>query len=335
MVNFGIIGFGLHAVKRLMPGFEISTNCRVTALSRREMTKARESARLHNIPNAFSSARDLCRSSAVDAVFVATPNSCHFRDVLTAIECGKPVLCEKPMAVNADECRQMVEAAQKANVLLGIAQVFRFNESIRRIKDRVASGEIGKPVYARSEFCFNVGPEHPRAWINDLKVAGGGPISDVGVHCIDTLRFILQDEVIRVSASGTSDALSGEQEAAAPITLEFSRGTLGSVFVSFRNEYRTPLEIVGTTGILRSENGLNVDRPVHVELHHEWDVADSETFSNSMAYAHQVDSFAAAVERRETFPIPGEEGWKNQLILDAAYRSIKSGKTEEVGIAQL
>jgi len=331
MVNFGIIGFGLHAVKRLMPGFELSKNCRVTALSRRDIKKAKESAQLYNIPNAFSSAKDLCQSPEVDAVFIATPNSCHLKGVLTAIECRKPVLCEKPMAVSADECRQMVEAAQKANVLLGIAQVFRFNESIRRIKDRIAAGHIGAPVYARSEFCFKVGPEHPRAWINDLKVAGGGPISDVGVHCIDTLRFILQDEIVRVSAIGMSDDLSGEQESAAAITLEFSRGTLGSVFVSFRTEYRTPLEIVGTTGTLRSENGLNVDRPVHVELHHEWDVADTETFSNSVAYAHQVDSFAAAVEGTGTFPIPGEEGWKNQQILDAAYRSIKSGKTENVG----
>jgi predicted dehydrogenase len=331
MINFGIIGFGLHAVKRLMPGFERATNCRVTALSRREMSKARESARQYNIPHAFSSAKDLCQSPAVDAVLVTTPNSCHFPDVMTAIECGKPVLCEKPMAVNAEECRQMVQAAQKASVLLGIAQVFRFNESIRRIKDRVAAGQIGTPVLARSEFSFPVGPEHPRAWINDPKVAGGGPISDVGVHCIDTLRFILQDEVVRVSSVATSDTLSGEQEAAAAITLEFSRGTLGSVFVSFRTEYRTPLEIVGTSGVLRSNNGLTVDRPVNIQFHHEGDSVETETVSNSLAYARQVDSFAAAVEGKGIFPIPGKEGWKNQLILDAAYRAIKRGRIEGVG----
>ncbi len=330
MVNFGIIGFGLHAVKRLIPGFELSKNCLVTALSRRDIAKAQESARLYKIPNAFSSAKDLCESPDVDAVFVATPNSCHLRDVLTAIECGKPVLCEKPIAINAIECRRMIEAAEKANVLLGVAQVFRFNESIIRIRDRIASGQIGVPAYARSDFCFHVGPDHPRTWINDPRLAGGGPISDVGVHCIDTLRFILQDEVVSVNAIGMSDSFSGEQESAAALTLQFSRGTLGSVFVSFRTEYRTPLEIVGTTGTLRSENGLNVDRPVHVELHHEWDVADTETFSNSLAYAHQVDSFAAAVEGRAIFPIPGEEGCKNQQVLDAAYRSIKSGKTEEI-----
>jgi predicted dehydrogenase len=331
MINFGIIGFGLHAVKRLMPGFELSTNCRVAALSRRDMATAKDSARRFNIPHAYSSAADLCKSKEVDAVLVTTPNSCHLKDVLTAIECGKPVLCEKPMAMNAEECRQMVEAARSARVLLGIAQVFRFDESIKLIKASIEAGKIGKPVFARSEFSFPVSPDHPRAWINDRTVAGGGPISDVGVHCIDTLRFILNDEVVKVSASATFDELSGEQEAAAALTVEFSRGTLASVLVSFRTEYRTPLEIIGEHGVLRADNGLNVDHPVTVQLQHEWDIAEAETVSNGMAYALQVDAFASAMGGGEPFAVPGEEGWKNQLILDAAYKSIISGKVEAVG----
>src|SRR5438874_12661886 len=132
MVRFGILGFGLHAVKRLMPGFALAQNCRVTALSRRNLAKARESARQHNIPLAFDSAEELCRSAEVDAVFVTTPNACHLADVLLAVRCGKPVLCEKPMAVNADECRRMVEAAREARLLLGVAQVFRFENSTAR-----------------------------------------------------------------------------------------------------------------------------------------------------------------------------------------------------------
>ncbi len=330
MINFGIAGFGLHAVKRLMPGFENSTKCRVAALSRRDIGKALQSASEYNIPNAFSSVKDLCQSDQVDAVLVTSPNSCHLSDVLTAIQHRKPVLCEKPMGMNAEECRQMVESANRAKTILGIAQVFRFNDSVRLMRERVAAGRIGTPVFARSEFSFPVGPAHPRAWINDPVVAGGGPISDVGVHCIDTLRFILQDEVVRVSAMGVSDSLSGSLEAAAAVSLEFSRGTLGSVFVSFRTEYRSTLEIIGENGALHSDNGLNVDKPVQVQLRHEWDVAEEVTVSNHLAYAHQVDAFADAVEGKKPFPITGEEGWKNQLILDATYRSIKSGKTENV-----
>ncbi|HEV2714371.1 MAG TPA: Gfo/Idh/MocA family oxidoreductase [Terriglobales bacterium] len=330
MIRFGILGFGLHAVKRVMPGFALAKSCRVTALSRRDMGKAQESARRFNIPLAFDSAEDLCRSSEVDAVFVTTPNACHLSDVLVAINCGKPVLCEKPMAVNADECRRMVEAARKANLLLGVAQVFRFENSTARLRERIAAGQIGRPIFARSEFSFQAAGGHPRTWLYDPAVAGGGPIADVGVHCVDALRYILQDEAVTVNARGMSDHESGELEAAAALILEFSGGTLSSVLVSYRSEYRTPIEFVGESGVLRADNGLNVEHPITLELRRNGAIVESETVSNQGAYARQVDAFAAAVEGTADFPVPGEEGWQNQEILDAAYRSLKSGKAESV-----
>ncbi|PYX09571.1 MAG: gfo/Idh/MocA family oxidoreductase [Acidobacteria bacterium] len=330
MIRFGILGFGLHAVKRVMPGFALAKNCRVTALSRRDMGKAQESARRFNIPLAFDSAEDLCRSTEVDAVFVTTPNACHLSDVLVAINCGKPVLCEKPMAVDADECGRMVEGARKAHLLLGVAQVFRFENSTARLRDRIAAGQIGRPIFARSEFSFQAAGGHPRTWLYDPAVAGGGPIADVGVHCVDALRYILHDEVVTVSARGMSDRESGELEAAAALILEFSRGTLASVLVSYRSEYRTPIEFVGESGVLRADNGLNVEPPITLELRRNGAIVESETVSNQGAYARQVDAFAAAVEGKADFPVPGEEGWQNQEILDAAYRSLKSGKAESV-----
>jgi predicted dehydrogenase len=330
MIRFGILGFGLHAVRRLMPGFALAHNCRVTALSRRSLESAQESARKYDIPLAFDSAEALCRSPEVDAVFVTTPNAFHLQDVLLAIRCGKPVLCEKPMAIHADECRQMVEAARRANVLLGVAHVFRFEDSTARLRERVAAGQIGRPIFVRSEFSFPGSKGHARTWINDPAVAGGGPIADIGVHCLDALRYILQDEVVRVSAHGWSDGISGELEAAAVLSLEFSRGTLGAVLVSFRADYRTPLEFVGDAGVLRADDGLNVEKPINLQLLRDGAVVETETVSNRLAYARQVDAFAAAVAGKAKFPVPGEQGWQNQHILDAAYRSLKSGKTEDV-----
>jgi len=329
MVNFGIIGFGLHAAKRLMPGFALAKNCRVTALCRRELGKAQESARKYEIPLAFDSAEALCRSPQVDAVFIATPNACHLQDVLVAAACGKPILCEKPMAINAEQCRQMVEAARKAKVLLGIAQVFRFEDSLAWFREKLAAGAIGEAVFARSEFSFRADGSHPRTWINDPVVAGGGPIADVGVHCVDALRFVLQDEVLRVSARQIAGK-PGNVEAGAALLLEFSRETLATVMVSFRADYRTPLELVGESGVLRADNALTVDRPVRLELYRSGAVVESRTVSNEIAYARQVDAFAAAAEGKAEFPIPGEEGWHNQQILDAAYRSIKSGRAEDL-----
>jgi predicted dehydrogenase len=333
MIRYGILGFGLHAVRRLMPGFALASNSRVTALSRTEMNKARASAAEHQVPHAFDSAADLCRSPEVDAVFVATPNSSHLEDVLLAIESGKPVLCEKPMGMNAAECRQMVEATRRRKVLLGVAQVFRFERSTARLRELVAEGQVGKPVFARVEFSF-LTRGHARKWITDAKIAGGGPIADVGVHCVDVLRYILQDEVVRVTASGVSDEQSGDVEAAAALSLQFTRGTLASVLVSTRAEYRTPIEIVGEPGVLRADNALNVERPIEIELRRGGTVVKTETVSNLDAYARQVDMFSAAIEGKADFPAPGEEGWQNQEILDAAYRSLKTGRAEDVPLVQ-
>jgi len=330
MIRFGILGFGLHAVKRLMPGFALAKNCRVTALSRREIGKARESAKQFDIPHAFGSAEELCKSKGVDAIFVATPNANHAADVLLALSCGKPVLCEKPMAINADQCRRMVEAAKKAKLLLGVAQVFRFENSTARLRERLAAGEVGKIIFARSEFSFLASPEHPRKWINDPKIAGGGPIADIGVHCIDALRFVLQDEVVRVMGRGMQDATSKPQESAAALIMEFERGTLATVLVSFRSDYRTPIEFVGDKAVLRADDALNVEHPITLSLKRGAEIVDTETLTNQLAYARQVDSFAAALEGGPEFPAPGEQGWQNQVILDAAYKSLKSGKAEPV-----
>jgi predicted dehydrogenase len=333
MIRYGIFGFGLHAVRRLMPGFALASNSRMTALFRRDMKQAQASAAEYRIPHAFDSAAELCRSPEVDAIFVATPNCSHLKDVLLALESGKPVLCEKPMGMNAGECRQMVEAARRAKLLLGVAQVFRFERSTASLRERVAVGQVGRPVFARAEFSY-AARTHPRKWLTDAKIAGGGPIADVGVHCIDALRYILSDEVVRVTASGVSDQDSGEVEAAAVLSLEFARGTLGSVLVSARAEYRSPLEIVGETGVLHAEDAFSVERPIEIELRRGGSIVEKEMVSNADAYARQVDMFSAAIEGGPGFPVPGEEGWQNQEILDAAYRSLKSGKAESVPLIE-
>ena len=329
MIRFGIVGFGLHAVRRLMPGFALAQRCRVTALSSRELQKARESAAKYKIPQAFDSTAELCKSKEVDAVLVTTPNAIHLKDVLTAIEHGKPVLCEKPMAMNAGECRQMVEAARKAKLLLGVAHVFRFEDSTARFRERIANGQIGKPIFAHAEFSYQ-GKAHPRTWLTDAALAGGGPIGDVGVHCVDAMRYILQDEVKSVGALGVWDQESGGVEAAAVLALEFVRGTVGVVMVSMRADYRTPLEFVGDEGSVRADDGLTVDHPIMIELRRSGKLIETEEISNKLAYARQVDTFADALQGKAEFPVPGEQGWQNQEILDAAFRSLKSGKIEEV-----
>lgn len=328
-IRFGIVGFGLHAVKRLMPGFRKSQHTIVTALSRRDPDRARQSATEYGIPHWFTSTAELCASREVDAVFVTTPNSAHLSDVLTAVQYGKPVLVEKPMGMNADECVQMIAAADTAGVLLAVAQIFRFTESLARIRAIVQSGKIGEPVTARSEFSY-LGLSAVRTWIQSREISGGGPIMDVGVHCIDSLRFVLHQEIKSVSAVAHYDQHWRDVEAAATLALQFASGTLGAVLVSARADYRSPLEIVGTEATVRAHDGLSVEDPVTIEVFRNAKVLHSEQVTNYDAYARQVDAFALAVRGKQAFPATGEDGLRNQLVLDAAYRSISSGQAQQV-----
>ncbi len=332
MIRFGVVGCGLHAVKRLLPGFSMAEKSTVIALSRRDLARARKTADQHGVDLAFDSAAELCCSAQVDAVFVSTPDAFHRQDVDQAIRCGKPVLCEKPMAMNADEARQMVACARRQGVILGVAQVIRFEESTRRFRKRISAGDIGRPLLARAEF-FYPALESRRSWIHDPKLACGGPIADVGVHCVDALRFVLGDEVNKVYTQAVSDEVSGELESAAVLTLEFEGGTPAVVAVSARASYRTFLEVIGEEGTLLAHDAFNLERPVTIELKRGPSATvcrQSEEVSNRNAFASMVDGFAAAIEEGRDFEIPGEEGLQNQIILDAAYRSRETGRSERV-----
>jgi len=310
-----------------MPGFARAKNCRVTALTRRDAERARETARDHDITHAFTSTAEMCACPDVDAVFIATPDAMHLADVLDAARYGKPMLVEKPMAMNAAEAKQMVEAARSAGVMLGVAHVMRFERSVQWFRERITSGAIGKPVLARAAF---VAPllHSARTWINDPTLATGGPLADVGVHCFDTLRYVLGEEVESVMAQAHYDS-NWVVEASGTTLLQFLGGTLGTMSVSARAPYQTLLEVTGADGVLSAVNALNVEHPVTLELRCGFDVVEKTEVFNADAYTAQVEAFAAAVESGQTFVIPGEEGLQNQRILDAIFRSVKSGRAEK------
>jgi predicted dehydrogenase len=334
MVRYGILGFGHHGERRLAPAFEHTQNSQFTGIWRRKQERARENAQHFNIPHVFSSPEELCASALIDAVFVASPDALHCEHTLLALRHGKAVLCEKPLAMSAAEAVRMASAAHAANRAFGVAQNFRYNLSLQRMRALVAGGAIGTPVFASAHFCF-LSRNSPRTWINDGGMACGGPIGDVGIHAIDALRFVLQQEVLAVSTLARGDEMRAspsehELEESAAISLEFSLGVLASIHVSFRAQYRTFVEVVGEDGVLTIESGLTVDRPVTLVHHAAGKILAEEVLSNVDAYSRMLDAFSAAVEGTGTFASTGDDGVQNQRILDAAFRSWHSGCRERI-----
>jgi predicted dehydrogenase len=328
-VRFAILGFGHHAVRRLLPAF---AKCQVATLNgmwRRDQTAAEQNCAEYKIPHCFPTREELCSSPEVDVVLITSPDAMHWDDTLLALRDGKAVLCEKPAAMNAAEAVEMQAAARAAGLLYGVAQNFRFNRSLEWMREQIAAGRIGRPQLAHAQYSYPAS-QAPRKWIMDPTLACGGPIADVGVHCIDALRYVLGADVVSVSTIAQKDELSGRVEAIASLQLEMTGGVYANVTASARSLYRSLVEVTGSEGVLIAENGLTVDRPVELMVRRAGELVESVTVDNGDGYTRMLDSFALALRGERSFVASGVDAISNMRALDAAYASWQSGRRESV-----
>jgi len=326
-VRFAILGFGLHAVRRLLPAFQRCEQAALVGLWRRDQAAAANDCATHNIAHCFPTREALCASPDVDVVFITSPDAMHKDDVLLALQHGKAVLCEKPVAMNTAEAKVMSDAANAAGLLYGVGQNFRFNRSLEWMREQIAKGRIGQPQLAHAQYAYPAG-QAPRKWIADPSLACGGPIADVGVHCIDSLRYILGENVVSISTLARKDDLAPKVEAIATLQLEMTGGVYANVTASARAPYRTLVEVTGSEGVVVAENGLTVDRPVQLMLRRAGELVETVTVENGDGYTLMLDSFARAFRGEENFSSSGEDGVRNMQALDAAYRSWRTGLRE-------
>ena len=325
-IRFAILGFGHHAVRRLVGAFAASEETELVGLWRRGREQAARNCAEFGIATNFATREELCASPDVDAVFITSPDAMHLEDTLLAVAHGKAVLCEKPLAMTTEEALRMQAAATQHGVLLGVAQNLRWSPSLVWMREQVAAGRIGLPQLARAQFCYKA-LGTPRRWIRDGGLACGGPIGDVGVHCLDALRFVCDREVLRVQTLARRDDSYGDLEAVATIQAEMSGGCFLSVSVSALAPYRTQIEVMGSEGLLVAENGFSVDDPVRVEVWSGGKLTEAQSFRNSTSYTRMLDSFAQAM-RGEVFAASALDGVANMRLLDAIYRGWTSGATE-------
>ena len=328
MVRYGILGFGHHAAKRLVPAFRGAASAKLEGLWRRDAAKAAADAARFGVPRVFSSAEELCASPDIDAVFVVSPDALHLEHVLLAAKHGKAVLCEKPLAMSEAQAREMLAATERAGVLFGVAQNMRYNLAIDLMRRWIAEDRIGAPQLAHAQFCYETA-KSPRIWINDASVALGGPIGDVGIHCIDALCYVLGDTVSSVSTLAHRDEASGEVESHAVVGLQFASGAMGTVTVTTRAAYRSLLEVVGARGSLSCEAAMTVEHPMLLVHREGGKVVMEQPVSNQDAFSRMLDGFAESLQGADTpYRASGMEGVRNQRVLDAAYRSWSNGRVE-------
>jgi predicted dehydrogenase len=254
-VRWGLIGCGDIAQKRVAPALVETQHSELVAVSRANTDLLDEFGDKFNVLHRFADWNELVRCKDIDAVYVATPVNLHAEQTMTALESGKHVLCEKPMALNVADCDRMISAAKVHGGKLGIAYYRHFYPVVRRMKEVINSGEIGKPVIARVTAFewFDPAPSNSRAWLLKPEISGGGPMFDFGCHRIQLLLHLFGStrQVTGVTSTALFNRLVEDTAAA---TFEFEQGTIATLTVSHAvMEPRDSFTVFGSEGSMNVE----------------------------------------------------------------------------------
>ncbi|HME51015.1 MAG TPA: Gfo/Idh/MocA family oxidoreductase [Candidatus Lokiarchaeia archaeon] len=316
-IKIGIMGFGSFAERRLIPGFQNCQHAELVALVKRDADAALEKAREFGIPDAYSysDSETFFSTPGMDAVFVASSNNAHADDAINCLKAGKHVIVEKPMGMNAAECEQMIAASIQYGKELMVAQCLRYNKTVQHFKQLVEEGQLGKLVSGKCDF-HSEGKKSTRAWKYDKNVAGGGAAFDLGVHVIDTMRFITGLPVSRAWCATLPQAReSDEVDGFASFLLEFDGDFIATCESSFMTKRNLFLELFGENGYARAFDWNENQAKVRVESEIDGAFQRYE-IQNADMYAAEIDDFCRCIKGEIENPIPGEEGLINQRLID-------------------
>lgn len=317
-VRWGLIGTGDIAKKRIAPALRDLPNCELVSVSRLRAELAEEFAREFGAKKWFGDWREQISDPEIDAVYIATPVFLHAEQTITAANAGKHVLCEKPMALDPRECDQMIEACVANNVKLGIAYYRRFYPVVRRVKEILDSGEIGRVSVAQiNAFEFmEMEASDPRHWFLEKSRSGGGPMMDFGCHRIEVLTNIFGN-VDRVESLVTNSNFDREVEDTATALLHFENGTHASITVTHASvEPKDSLSIYGTKGSIHIDV-LNVGE---LQVKHENGVRNESYPPDANFHKPLIKDFADAILQDREPEISGECGREVAMIIDEIYK---------------
>jgi predicted dehydrogenase len=249
-LKWGLIGCGDIAQRRVAPALRDLPTCELLAVTRARPNLAESFANQFGAKKWYTTWQDLLADRDIDAVYIATPVHLHAAQTIAAAEAGKHVLVEKPMAMNVTECDEMIAACRTNNVKLGVAYYRRFYPVVERIKTVINSGEIGKPVLVQIDAFewFDPEPNHPRYWLLEKQLAGGGPMMDFGCHRIELLVNVF-GPVRHVTSIVSNVVFDREVEDTAVALIQFESGPCAVLSVTHAaSEPRDTLAIFGTRG---------------------------------------------------------------------------------------
>lgn len=327
-VRWGVLGCARIAVEKVIPGMRKCRKAEVVAIASRDLARAEGVARSLGIPRAYGSYQELLEEGDVEAVYNPLPNHLHVPWSVRALQVGKHVLCEKPIALSTEEVRDLLAVRDRTGRVVGEAFMVRTHPQWLGARELVRSGRIGRLRAVQGYFSYdNRDPQN----IRNVPAYGGGGLLDIGCYPVTTSRFMFGEEPKQVLALMERDPEMGIDRLTSAL-LDFPSGQ-ASFLCGTQLVGSQRMHFFGTRARIEIEIPFNAppDRPCRIFVS-EGDRPDSPlemlSFPVCDQYALQADLFSEAVLDSREPPVPLEDSLKNLAVLEALFRSAETGSWE-------
>ncbi|MBK1829943.1 Gfo/Idh/MocA family oxidoreductase [Verrucomicrobiaceae bacterium R5-34] len=329
-LGWAIVGLGGLSKGRIGPALKKTKHAHMAGVVTGTAEKAKEWQKKYGFKDSgiynYDNFDEVIKNPDIDVVYLVLPNSMHKEFTLRAAKAGKHVYVEKPMATSPEECREMIDACDKAGVKLGVAYRLQFEphhkEMIRFAKDKT----FGNVRHMDAGFCFRMGGSD--GW-RLKKAMGGGALFDVGVYAIQGARYVFGEEPVTVSAleTKTDPKKFAEVDETVTWTMQFASGKTANLICSFNMGGYNQLTVFADKGRFgmapcfgtRGQKGWTSDPKTPLD------------FPQTEHFQVQMDIFSQAIMDGKDSTVSGLEGLKDHLVMEAVFKSIASGKAEAVG----
>lgn len=330
-LRWGVLGVAKIATQKVIPAIQKAANCEVVAIASRDAARATAAATSLNIPRAYGAYQALLDDPEIDVVYVPLTNDLHVQWTTRAAESGKHVLCEKPIAVTADEARTLLKVRDRSGVYIQEAFMVRTHPQWQRAKAMVDAGELGD-VRALSGFFSYLNTDARN--VRNVKELGGGGLLDIGCYLVNVSRFIFGGEPIRVAGAVELDPAFGVDRLTSMILDFGGRHAIGTCSTQLQPYQR--IQIVGTKTRLEIEIPFNSppDRACRLLVDRTGDLSGRGVEVIEMPvvdqFTLQAQELASAIlEQRPQSPAL-EDAVANMVCIDAVARSSRSGRWEKI-----
>jgi predicted dehydrogenase len=250
-LNWGIAGLGNFAEHTFLPTLNLVTRAKLISVYSRDINRAKNFLQNSPAQKCFDNYKDFL-NSGIDAVYISSSNSDHYEQVIAAAKAGKHILCEKPLAVNSVQAREMVEVCKANKVFLTVNYVYRYHPFVQKVREMIENQLLGKFIYINANFNAHLVPGDNFRYSREK--AGGGAVRDLGTHIIDLYRF-LGGEISEISGYTDNIVYKAEVEDFALATMKFQNGAYGNFTVSYNSKKAfNEIQILFHKGSVKLEN---------------------------------------------------------------------------------